>query len=197
MSGEGITPLPKKLSAIAEYPTPTKPKQLSGYLGALSYYRRSLPKVEGLSPAEVLDPLYKIATTKAPGTKFTDMWAKEGLQKYFDLSKKMLMLACEIVHPDPSKPLALKTDASKFRMGASLEQFSDGRWHPMGFFSKIFKPNQINWSTFKRELCAMKEAVRHFMAEVDGRLLTIYTDHSPIIGCFNNQDSLKHDPIAL
>ena len=36
VNGKGITPLPRKLEAIADYPTPAKPKQLSGYLGALS-----------------------------------------------------------------------------------------------------------------------------------------------------------------
>ena len=67
---QGITPLPRKLSALAEYPAPAKPKQLSGFLGALSYYRRSLPKIEGLTPAEVLDPLYLAVSTKTPGVKF-------------------------------------------------------------------------------------------------------------------------------
>ena len=33
----GITPLPKKLSAIANFPAPKKPKHLLGYLGALNY----------------------------------------------------------------------------------------------------------------------------------------------------------------
>merc|ERR1711951_340776 len=82
-------------------------------------------------------------------------------------------------------------------MGAVLEQLEAGRWRPIGFWSKKFKPNQSRWSTFKRELCAIKEAVRHFLAEIDGRRLTIWTDHLPIIGAFRNQDALKHDPIAL
>ena len=41
----GIKPLPKKVEAIVSYPAPTKPKQLLGFLGALNYYRRTLPKV--------------------------------------------------------------------------------------------------------------------------------------------------------
>ena len=70
VSGSSITPLPKKMSAIAEYPPPTKPKQLLGFLGAVNFYRRSLPKVKGLSPAQILQPLYKAATRKVPGVKF-------------------------------------------------------------------------------------------------------------------------------
>ena len=197
VNGSGITPLPRKLSAIADYPTPAKPKQLSGFLGALSYYRRSLPKIDGRSPAEVLDPLYQAASRKTPGVKFTDNWNKDGLQEHFDRAKRMLMLATQLSHPDPTKPLALRTDASKLSMGAALEQLVNGRWEPLGFWSKKFKPNQTRWSTFKRELCAIKDAIRHFMAEIDGRKLSIFTDHLPILGAFRNQDALKHDPIAL
>merc|ERR1711951_74610 len=70
-------------------------------------------------------------------------------------------------------------------------------WQPLGFWSQKLKPNQTRWSTFKRELLAIKEAIRHFMAEIDGRLLTVFTDHAPICGAFRNQDSLRHDPTAL
>ena len=146
VNGEGITPLPRKLDAIVEYPTPTKPKMLAGYLGAISYYRRSLPKINNMSPSEILDPLYRAATKKMPGTKFTEYWTQEGLQRYFELSKQMLMCATQIVHPDPSKPLALRTYASKLSMGASLEQFQNNRWMPLGFWSKKLKPHQRNWS---------------------------------------------------
>lgn len=90
---ECITSLPRKLEAIANYPPPTKPKQLSGFLGAPAYYRRSLPKVKNLTAAEVLDPLYHAATAKKTGKEFTEVWAQDGLQKNFDLAKEMMMLA--------------------------------------------------------------------------------------------------------
>ena len=64
VSGEGISPLPRKLEAIADYPPPRKPKQLLGFLGAINFYRRSLPKTEGMSPAQILKPLYAAATKK-------------------------------------------------------------------------------------------------------------------------------------
>ena len=36
VNGRGITPLPRKLIAIADYPAPSKPKQLLGFLGAIN-----------------------------------------------------------------------------------------------------------------------------------------------------------------
>ena len=35
------------------------------------------------------------------------------------------------------------------------------------------------------------------MAEIDGRKLTIWTNHQAIVGAFRNEDALRHDPTAL
>ena len=93
VSGSQIQPLPKKLEAIAEYPAPTKPKMLLGYLGALNFYRGSLTKIDNMRPAEVLKPLYQAATRKEPGITFIKIWERDNLQHYFDLSKKMSNIA--------------------------------------------------------------------------------------------------------
>ena len=80
----GITPLEKKLTAITAFPTPTKAKHLLGYLGALNYYRRCLPHINGKSPAEILQPLYTAATTKLPPSKkFTQYWQEKRLDSNF------------------------------------------------------------------------------------------------------------------
>ena len=60
---QGVSPLAKKVEAITAFPPQKTPKDLLGFLGALNYYRRSLGKVNGKSPAEVLKPLYE-ATAK-------------------------------------------------------------------------------------------------------------------------------------
>ena len=129
-----MAPLPKKLSAIADYPAPTKPKMLLGFLGAINFYRRALPKLRGKSPADVLAPLYRAATEKVPGRSFIDIWKERNLQADFENAKQMLMLATQIAHPDPNLPISLTTDASKTAMAGCLAQFAHGRWNPLGFF---------------------------------------------------------------
>ena len=79
VSSSGLAPLPKKIDALNKFPAPTKQKELLAYLGALNYYRASLPKLEpsdscssqsiSRTPAAVLDPLYKLATCQLPKTK--------------------------------------------------------------------------------------------------------------------------------
>ena len=55
-----------KIEALENFPKPLKQKQLLAFLGALNYYRSSLPKLEAKepggrarAPAVVLDPLYQ------------------------------------------------------------------------------------------------------------------------------------------
>ena len=193
----GITPLPKKLEAIAKYPSPQKPKQLLGFLGAINYYRRSMPKIKGKHPAQILQPLYDAATKKTPGKSFLTIWEEKGLQCHFDDAKQMIMQACKLQHPDPALPLALTTDASKSAIGAVLEQYEGGEWRPLGFWSRHLKPDKAKWTTFRRELLAVKEGIRHFIDEIQGRHLIVYTDHRPIVGAFKSQNSQNYDPIAM
>ena len=56
LDSNGLKPLPRKIEAITSFPEPTKPKMLKGFLGALNFYRRALPKLDGKHAAEVLQP---------------------------------------------------------------------------------------------------------------------------------------------
>ena len=62
VNGNSITPVKKKLEAIASFPAPLKPKDLLGFLGAANYYRRCLPRFKGKTPSELMKPLYEAAT---------------------------------------------------------------------------------------------------------------------------------------
>ena len=108
----------------------------------------------------------------------------------------MLEKAITLNFPDPSAPLALTTDASKLALGATLDQFVDGAWRPLGMWSKALKPQQQNYTTFKRELMAIQLAMRYFNSEFNGRHLTIFSDHLPIIGSMKSNDLQCHDPQA-
>ena len=196
VSPHGLTPLPRKIEAITSFPTPKKPKQLLGFLGAANYYRRCFPKLNGVTAATILQPLYDAATTKQPTKKFTQIWEEKGLQKNFDQAKELISLACTLTIPDPAAPLSLSCDSSGGSIGGVLEQFTDGLWRPLGFFSRHLKPNQKKWSCFRRELFAMQQSVRHFNVDIAGRHFTIWSDHRPIIEAFKNPNAQCHDNVA-
>ena len=130
----GIKPVEKKVQALQKFPPPTKQKELLAFLGALNYYRSSLPRLESppsspdgpsvsRSPASILDPLYKLATCEIPKkTKFKEIWDTPTIQKAFTEAKLLLQKAITLNYPVPSAPLALSTDASLTSIGAVLEQ---------------------------------------------------------------------------
>ena len=120
VDNKGIKPLTRKLQAIAAFPTPQKPKHLLDFLGALNYYRRALPKLGGKSAAEILQPLYEIATQRKPGKKFTYFWLEKGLESDYGKGKDLLMNACQLTFPDPNTPLAITTDASNHAMHSMI-----------------------------------------------------------------------------
>jgi len=65
-------------------------------------------------------------------------------------------------------------------MGAVLEQYQQGQWEPLGFFSKKFSPAQRNYSMYDRELQAVYRSLKFFRSMVEGRKLIIKTDHKPL-----------------
>lgn len=58
------------------------------------------------------------------------------------------MNACKLVHLDFNAPIAITTDSSNFAMGGVLEQYSQNKWQPLGFWSKHLKQDKAKWTTF-------------------------------------------------
>ena len=73
-----MRPLGRKIEAINKIPVPTTQKLLLGFLGALNYFRSSLSGlvINGKynNAANILQPLYSVATTTIPSAKFGEIW---------------------------------------------------------------------------------------------------------------------------
>lgn len=119
----------------------------------------------------------------------------EGAKEAFEQCKKSLSEAALLYYADPNKPLGLMIDASNTAAGAVLQQFIGGGWKPLGFYSEKFAPAQQKYSTFGRELAAMKTAVRYFRHLLEGRTFTIFTDHNPLTHALtsNSPARLPHE----
>ena len=203
VSNQGILPLKRKVSAIVDMKPPTTQKDLLNFLGALGYYRSSLKgiKEDGVyqNPAEVMQVLFNLATCKLPPkTKLPEIWNQNSkIKNAFEKSKQMLVNAVMLTHPNPDAKLALCTDSSDYAIGGALEQVgSDGKFHPLAFFSKHLGPDKQKWSTFRKELYAIVQSLRHFIPDFYGRHITIYSDHLPITKSFESNTLQSNDPVA-
>ena len=98
----------------------------------------------------------------------------------FNKAKEALAKATLLNHPKPSSPTSITTDASDIAVGAVLQQFVDGVWCPISYFSKKLQPSETQYSTFDRELLAVYLSIKHFRHFVEGRDFHIRTDQKPL-----------------
>lgn len=85
------------------------------------------------------------------------------------------------------------TDCSNTCAGAVLQQREGNTWKPLGFFSNKLSEAQQRYSTFDRELLAIYMAIKHFRHLIEGRPMTIFTDHKPLVQAFKRNAVGKND----
>nr|CDS29570.1 gag pol polyprotein [Hymenolepis microstoma] len=172
INGRGITPLPEKKQSIIDYPTPQSVKSLRRFLGVVNYYGIFIP-----SCAQVLQPLTHLLKGNPKYFKMTP-----GAESTFSSAKQKLSKATKLYRLDTSNGtrIVLKTDAFQGAVGTVLQQVIKGEIQPLSF-SKKLTPSEPRNSTFGRELLAIYLAIKHFRHMLEGRHLTIFTDHKPLI----------------
>ena len=140
ISKEGIIPLSEKVEAIKSYPVPTSVKKLRRFLGMVNHYRRF---IKGC--AVVLKPLETLLAGLTRGTicRRPVLFNEIEMMAFNDV-KSMLADVCMLTHPKSNAPTCLATDASQEAAGAVLQQYDEGEWKPLAFFSKKFSNAHVN-----------------------------------------------------
>lgn len=167
VSAKGVQMDDRKVSAIVDWPTPRTLKEVQSFLGLAGYYRRFIPQF-----AEMARPLSHLAKKSVTFT-----WTSE-CTKAFQVLKTALQQAPVLRLPDFEKRFVVATDASKYAIGGVLSQrFEDGM-HPVAYFSKTLGKHELNWSTYEKELFAIKMALEKWRHYLYGVEFDVYTDNS-------------------
>ena len=102
----------------------------------VNYYHRFIPQC-----AATLTPLSNLLTAAndghtrlSPKSNFELKW-DENAESAFSESKQILANATLLVHPDPMAQLNITSDASDVAVGGILQQYLNGMWQPLSFFS--------------------------------------------------------------
>ena len=169
----GIRPLEERVSALRNFPQPTSQRKLKEFLGLINFYRRFIPHC-----AHILKPLYEMLSSSKDANSL--QWS-EGATEAFIAVKDALANASLLYHPKPDALTCIMSDASDRAVGAILQQWVDGAWCPISYFSKKLKPAETRYSTFDRELLGVFLAIKHFSHFVEGREFHVLTDHKPLI----------------
>lgn len=188
VSTEGIRPLEDKVKAIKDFPKPQTVAELRRFLGMVNFYRSHLPNA-----ASYQSELNKYLHGSRKNDKTKIEWT-ETSDNAFEQCKESLQSACTLFHPLSDAPLALMTDASDTCVGAVLQQYVCNTWKPLGYFSKALSAVQRKYSAYDRELLAIYMSIKHFRNLHEGRLLTIFTDHKPLVYAFKKLGTDKETP---
>mgnify|MGYP000532974220 FL=1 len=173
ISPSGITMDARKVAAITDWPVPTRLKEVQSFLGFANFYRRF---INGFS--SLVQPLIILTRKDTPF-----LWTSAA-QRAFDALKAAFLTAPVLVHPDPTRPFQVETDASDFAIGVVLSQPDDeGTLRPVAFYSRKFTAPEINYPVYDKELAAIISAFtewRPYLAGAQHRI-QVLTDHKNLI----------------
>ena len=128
--------------------------------------------------AKILEPLNKLLSFPEKDPHHLAL-GKEATTAFITI-KQALADAILLVHPKPHAPTCIMADTSDCAVGAVLQQYIDGGWYPIAYFSKKLRPAETKYSTFDRELLAICLASKHFRHFVEGCEFFVLTDHKPL-----------------
>jgi hypothetical protein len=179
LSEEGVSQQASKLEAIKNWPELTDLKSVRAFVSLCSYYRKFLQNFAGL--AQPLTDLMKKDAFKVP-------FSAEVLQYIADL-KLALTSSPVLSYFDSQKATELFVDASKFSIGAVLQQIDDrGESHPIGYYSRRLNPAEQNYATYDKELLGLRDGVLHFRHYLLGFKFKVHTDHSSLRWLFTQPE---------
>ena len=174
ISKEGIQPVPSKVEAIVNAPTPVNVQQLRSFLGLLNYYGKFIPSL-----ATLLHPLNALLQVKKQWK-----WSHE-CAKAFQEAKVQITSAAVLTHYDPTLPITMAADASAYGVGAVISHvFPDGSERPIAFASRSLTASEKNYSQLEKEALALVFGVKKFHRYLYGRKFTLMTDHKPLTTIF-------------
>ena len=173
-----VKPDPDRLKPLLELPAPIDAAAQRRVVGMFAYYSRWIKNF-----SNKIRPLVKNIVFPIP----------EDVMSAFETLKTDLQDA-SLTAIDPTQPLIVETDASKFAIGATLTQ--NGR--PVAFFSRTLKPHEVKLHPVEKEAFAIVESLRkwrhfligvHFKLMTDQRSVSFMFDH-------NGKGKIKNEKIG-
>jgi hypothetical protein len=186
VDGKGIHVDEEKTKAIKDWPIPKRPRDVRGFLGLVGFYRRFIHRF-----AHIALPLYKLTNRKNNKT-FTIFEWTEACQSAFNQLRDALISAHILTSPDGGRKFSMRTDASKFALGAVLVQLQKDKTgkiveRVIAYYSRRLTAPERNYPAYDRELLAILEALQHWRYYVHGRTIDIYTDHKALTHILKQQ----------
>ena len=173
INSNGIHTDPRKTSAVKDMPEPKCIMEVETFLGKVGYYQKFIPDF-----SEIAYPLMQMKRKDAT-FKF-----EAPQREAFEKLKDALCSAPVLKHPDFERPFFISTDASGFGLGAILFQKYGPDLldeYPVSYISRTLKGPELRYSATEREAMAVWWACDQFLDYIDGRQVTVYSDHKALL----------------
>jgi len=163
----GIKVDPDKIEKVKNFPQPKNLRELRGFVGLASYYRKFIKDF-----SNIVRPLTKLFK-KSEEYIWTE---KQG--KAFDILKEKLTTAPVLQFPNFDEPFILYTDASMQALGAVLAQKDkEGKEYVIAYASKGLTSAEQNYTVTELECYAVIWAIEKFHLYLASKKFTVVTDH--------------------
>ena len=137
--------------------------------------------------AKIAKPL----TDSLPGKKKKIQLTLEAIKAFLELKEK-LNESPVLVFPDFNKPFGLRTNASKYVIGAVLFQLNEnGEKQPIAYGSRVISKTKQRYSALERKMLAIYYFIRNWRAYLMGGHFNVYTDHSPLRSINTRKDASR------
>jgi transposase InsO family protein len=186
---------PKDVEAILGFPEPKTRTELRRFLGAVEWVRRfsmNLAKTEGplVDAGKMPEDIRQENTVRrAQGRKMRDDWhlsLSPEARASFEATKAAIaemILLSEFSSDDATWATYVALDAGGGALGAVLLQrrrAGPPDWRIIACHSRRMTPAELNYIPTEQELLAIYFAVKHWEEYLEGRVVTIFSDHEPL-----------------
>ena len=181
VSGKGISTNPRKVEAVAKWPTPKTVYDVRSFLGFVGHYRRFIKDF-----SKIAKPIREVITglenqSKRSAKKTFVEWT-EAADSAFEHLKKLCISTPILAYPDYKLPFVLHTDSSSEGLGAVLYQKQNGKLRVIAYASRSVSKAESHYPAHKLEFLALKWAVCEKFHEYlyGSNLFEVYTDNNPL-----------------
>jgi hypothetical protein len=166
---ETIRPDPNKVAGLKDWPRKLKSvREVRSTLGLLNYHRAFVP---GFS--HIVKPLTNLLKKEQ-----AFLWTTP-CTKALDKIIHILTTSPVLAQPNQDKPYELEVDASNYATGAILFQRDErAKPQPIGFHSKTFSKEEMNYDIYDKELTAMDRGLETWRHLLLGGHTIVHTDHA-------------------
>ena len=177
---QGISPDPNKTAAISQMDTPKSVTELRRFLGMVNQLGKFSPNI-----AELSHPLRELLSVKRAW-----LWGPTQTEAFSKLKQELISPHILALY-DPAADTIVSADASSHGLGAVLLQKAESQWRPIAYASRSMTETEARYAQIEEALAATW-ACKKFTPYIQGKTITLETDHKPLVPLLShkNLDSL-------